>query len=54
MRFNSQQFVLFCLGLRTQNPGIREVDLEPRSKRGFDKINMLKQGRNSQKKASLP
>ena len=54
MRFNSQQFVSFCLGLRKQNPGLREIDLELSSKRGFDKINMLKQERNSQKKASLP
>ena len=42
MRFNSQQIALYCLGLRTQNPGLREVDLEPSPKRGSDKINMLK------------
>ena len=42
MRFNSQQIVSYCLGLRTQNPGLREVDLEPSPKRGSDKINMLK------------
>ena len=47
MRFNSQQIVSYCLGLRTQNPGLREVDLEPSSKRGSDKINMLKQGRKT-------
>ena len=29
MRFNSQQIVLKRLRLCTQNPGIREVDLEP-------------------------
>ena len=29
MRFNSQQIVSYCLGLCTQNPGLREVDLEP-------------------------
>ena len=52
MRFNSPQIVSYCLGLRTQNPGLREVDLEPSPKRGSDKINMLKQGRNTQKKAS--
>ena len=45
MRFNSQQIVLYCLGLHTQNPGLREVDLELSPKRGSDKINMLKQGR---------
>ena len=33
-------------------PGLREVDLEPSPKRGSDKINMQKQGRNTQKKAS--
>ena len=25
---NSQQIVLYCLGLRTHDPGLREVDLE--------------------------
>ena len=29
MRLNSQQIVSYCLGLRTQNPGLKEVDLEP-------------------------
>ena len=52
MRSNSQQIVLYCLGPHTQNPGLREVDLEPSPKRGSDKVNMLKQGRNTQKKAS--
>ena len=52
MRSNFQQIVSYCLGLRTQNPGLREVDLEPSPKRGSDKINMQKQGRNTQKKAS--
>ena len=42
IRFNSQQILLYCFGLQTQNPGLREVDLEPRPKRGSDKINMLK------------
>ena len=42
MRFDFQQIVSYCLGLRTQNPGLREVDLEPRPKRHSDKINMLK------------
>ena len=37
----------YCLGLRTQNPGLREVHLEPSPKRGSDKINMLKQGRKT-------
>ena len=52
MRSNSQQIVLYCLGPHTQNPGLREVDLEPSPNRGSDKIDMLKQGRNTQKKAS--
>ena len=42
IRFKSQQIVSYCLGLLTQNPGLREVDLEPSPKRGSDKINMLK------------
>ena len=29
MRSNFQQIVLYCLGLHTQNPWLREVDLEP-------------------------
>ena len=52
MRSNFQQIVLHYLGLSTQNPGLREVDLKPSSRRGSDKINMLRQGRNTQKKAS--
>ena len=42
IRFNSLQIVLYSLGLHTENPGLREVDLEPSPKRGSDKINMLK------------
>ena len=52
MRSNLQQIELHCVGLRTQNPGLREADLQPSYKRGSDKINMEKQGRNTQKKAS--
>ena len=52
MRSNFQQIVLYCLGLPTQNPGLREVDLEPSPKRSSEKINMEKQGRKTQKKAS--
>ena len=37
----SKMIQLFC-GLRTQKTGLIEVDLEPISKRGSDKINMLK------------
>ena len=36
----------------TQNPGLKEVDLESSPTRGRDKIKMQKQGRNTQKKAS--
>ena len=53
---------MYYLGLHTQNSGLREVDLEypalreldlePSPNRGSDKINMLKQGRNTQKNAS--
>ena len=42
MRSNSHQIVMYCLGLHTQNPMLREVDLEPIPKRGSDEINMLK------------
>ena len=54
MRFNSEKIVLYCLGLPTHNPGLREVvtrsmnpglrkvALEPSPKRGSDKINILK------------
>ena len=34
MRSNFQQIVSYCLGLLTQNPGLREVDLEASPKRG--------------------
>ena len=47
MRLNSQQTVLYCLGLPTQNQVLREVDLEPSPERGSDKINMLKSGRKT-------
>ena len=42
IRFNSQQIVSHCLGLHTQNPGLREGDSELSLKRGSEKINMLK------------
>ena len=47
MRFNFQQIVSYCLGLRTQNPGLREVHFERSPKSGSDKINMLKIGRKT-------
>ena len=43
---------MYCLGLCTQSPWLREVDFEPSPKGGTDKINKQKQGRNTQKKAS--
>ena len=52
MRSNFQQIISYCLGLRTQNPGLGEVDFKPSPKRGSDKINTQKQGRKTQKKAS--
>ena len=45
--FNSQQIISYCLGLRTQNPGLREVHFERSPKLGSDKINMLKIGRKT-------
>ena len=52
MRSNFKQIVLDCLGQHTQNPGLTEIDLEARPKTGYDKINLQKQKRNSQNKAS--
>ena len=42
-----QQVVLNSPGLCTQNPGLREVDLEPSPKRGSDKINRLRPRRKN-------
>ena len=53
MRFNFQQIVSYCLGLRTQNQGLREVDVEPSPKCGSEKINMLKQGRKTAEEKKL-
>ena len=47
MRFTSQQITSYCPGLGTQNPGLKEVDLDPSPKRGSDKTNMLKEGRKT-------
>ena len=44
---NSQQIVLHCLGIRTQNPGLKDVDLELSPKRGSDKINRLRPRRKN-------
>ena len=40
-----------CFGPNTQNPALREVELELSSMRGSDKINMQKQVRDTQRKA---
>ena len=37
----------YCLGLCTQRPGLREVDLEPSPKRVSDKINRLRPRRKN-------
>ena len=47
MRMNSQEITLYYLGLRRQNPGLREIHLEPRTKKGSDKFNMVKEGRKT-------
>ena len=52
LRSNFKHIVSYCLGLRTRNPWIRKVDLEPSTKRGNERTNLQKQGRNTQKKAS--
>ena len=52
MRSSFQKILSYCLGLHTQNPVLREVDFEPSPKRGSGKINMQKQGRNTEKKSS--
>ena len=47
MRSNFQHIESYCLGLCTQNRGLREVDLEPSPKRDQDV-----EIRNTHKKAS--
>ena len=42
MRPSFQQVLSYCVDLRTQNPGVTEVDLKRSHKRDSDKINMLK------------
>ena len=53
MKFNSQQMVSYCLDLRTQNLGLRQVDLEVSPKRGSDKLNKLEQGKKNPKENKL-
>ena len=52
-RSNSQQIVSYCLGLHTQNPGLREVDLELSPNRGSDKINRLRPRRKNTAESKL-
>ena len=52
MRFNFQQIVSYCLALGTQNPGLREVDLETGPKRGSDKMTCWNKEEKPQKKTS--
>ena len=40
-RTNFHEIVSYWLGVHTQNPGLRQVDLEPSPKRVSDKINGL-------------
>ena len=49
-KLDSTAKTLYCLGLHTQKPGLREVDLEPSPKRSSDKINMLEKGRKTRRK----
>ena len=53
LRFKSQEFASYCLDLFTQNPGQREVHLEPTAKKNSEKINMLKRGRKTPEKIKL-
>ena len=46
-RKKSQQIISYCFGLRTQNAGLREVDLDPSPKRGSDKITRLRPRKKS-------
>ena len=47
MGMNSQEITLYYLGLRRQNPGLREIHLKPSPKKGSDKIKMVKEGRKT-------
>ena len=41
MRSSYKQIISCCLDLRTQNPGLRKVDLEPSAKRGTNRTKAL-------------
>ena len=51
--FNSKKIASYPHGLRTQNPGIREVSLETSPKRGSAKINLLRQGKQTATEKNL-
>ena len=53
MIFHSQKVESYYLGIDTQLPGLRELDLEPIPKIGSDKINILKIGRKTREKNIL-
>ena len=38
---------MYCFGLHTQNPGLREVGFEPSPRRGSDKIKRLRPRRKN-------
>ena len=40
-RSNSEQIILYCLSIRTQNLGLRELDLVPSPKRGSGKTALI-------------
>ena len=50
---NSQQIVLYCLGLHTQNPELREADLQHNPKRGSGNINRLRTTRKNTTKSKF-
>ena len=41
MRFSPQKIMLYCFGLCTKKPVLREVDLQPSPKSGSDKTNSI-------------
>ena len=43
----SKQMVSFCFALATENPGLRELDLEASTKRDSDKSNRLRPRRKN-------
>ena len=54
MKLNFQQIVSYCFGLRTQNPGLREVDLEPSIKLLINKEEVQKASSEFQIRFGFP